>query len=72
MKNRLQGPYNVLTSNCISALNWLKYNLNQGVQGLQAFSFCVPNVTDGQLNLGYKESFEVKFKDGKCTKFCLK
>ena len=44
----------------------------QKIQGLQAFAFCVVNLTMNIQNLGSKESLVVKFKDGICAELCLK
>ena len=42
--------------------------LKQGVQGLQAFAFCLLTVNDEHA----KQSVGVKYKDGICAELCLK
>ena len=43
-----------------------------GFQGLQEFAFFTVTVMINIRNLGSKESFRGKFKDGMCAELCLK
>ena len=48
-----------------------KYS-KQGIQGVQAFTFCVVNVNNEHTKPRFKRKIEVKSKDDICAKLCLK
>ena len=53
-------------------IQWKLRQKRQGVQGLQAFAFCVVHAIDEHMERKFKERLRVKFKDDISAEWRLK